>query len=753
MPDDVRLPIRVVVTGEKDFVTPDSGGGPRKKFCDVSSELREHFVGELENVSAHFAATFSAEQPVSAVAKLTLKEQALAKSHRPTGLLYDTCPIIGVGRIGQLLISIRPKGIHRLQERIRTVATKSGEADLSTIEEIRPYTVEDSASGGIDFLRDEIQRTGALKLKLFRHHSSERDDEVKRAFDRLVEDLEIEPPNQLPYSSQVSIYEVRSSDPEIALSLASFVGTESLSKIPTYGLLENAATATRPIRPGEFPTPERGRVYPVIGLIDSGIDPNDSTLSPWVVARHHNYIPSGFENFEHGSFVAGMAIYGSLTNVDPRFPNCPVKIVDVAAIPHDVITEGQLLSVLEEVLPKHPEVRVWNLSLGAQHPPCSDGAFSDLGAALDELQDKYDVTFVIAAGNYQTPPLRGWPPENLGEADRICPPADSTRALTVGSVAHLDRAATRVRSEQPSPFSRRGPGPVFLPKPELVHYGGNCDGQGRYDQSGVLSFDGNGNLAEDIGTSFATPLVSSLLGSIDQSLTTSSRPLARALAIHSALIRSKGVSGGEDLRYRGFGVPGDLTHVISCAQWQATLIFEPELLSGLEFERTPFPIPDALRNNQGKVKGEFFITLSYDPPVDSSFGAEYCRTNVDVSLGTYDVGKDDKRHHRMQIPPEPKDLSRLYEKQLIEHGFKWSPNKVYHRLVPRGIAGDIWRLHVSVTHRAGFHTDIPLTAVVVVTMVDPDGKGRVYDETVALMNQLGWESHNLEVSDQIRLQS
>lgn len=32
-----------------------------------------------------------------------------------------------------------------------------------------------------------------------------------------------------------------------------------------------------------------------------------------------------------------------------------------------------------------------------------------------------------------------------------------------------------------------------------------------------------------------------------------------------------------ELHYRGFGVPGEISDILTCAPWQATLIFEPEL--------------------------------------------------------------------------------------------------------------------------------------------------------------------------------
>src|ERR1017187_4299917 len=40
---------------------------------------------------------------------------------------------------------------------------------------------------------------------------------------------------------------------------------------------------------------------------------------------------------------------------------------------------------------------------------CSLDAFSTLAEELDNLQEKYKVSFVISAGNYDTPPLLDFP--------------------------------------------------------------------------------------------------------------------------------------------------------------------------------------------------------------------------------------------------------------------------------------------------------------------------------------------------------
>jgi len=755
MDRNVRLPIKVVVPSDADVVRPDHGGGGSKVFGEVTPGRREELDDEVGRVERYFQASFRSTPGLPAVARVVLKDEALAKSHRPTEVFDSaSCPVIGVGSLGELYVSARPDGLRNLSQRLRHLTTKVGVAHISTIQTIAPFTGDDALGpGGRDRLGRRLEASGSsLKLRLFRHHDAGLDESIYRAFMERVRSLQLPLPESVYYAPALRIFRVERARAETIDSLAQFVGTQSLSTFPAYRVHRTAARAVGSIDVGNFPPPVAGVDYPVVGVVDSGIDPTNVCLAPWVVAREQ-FVPQGDRDHDHGTFVAGLAVHAGRLNQYPRFPDVSSRILDVQAIPASgCMTEDDLVTILEDVLPRYPGVKVWNLSL-TRDDPCEDQSFSDLAVALDRLQDQYDVTFVIAAGNYNELPLRGWPPDDVGESDRIAPPADSVRGLSVGSVAHLDKLSSRVRRHQPSPFSRRGPGPVFVPKPEVVHFGGNCDSSGAYVQTGVISTSGPGLLAENIGTSFAAPMVATLLANVESALVApASRNLSKALLVHSAVLECNAPTPAQDLKYRGFGVPGNLASVLTCTPWSATLVFETSLVPGLEFARSPFPIPDCLRGPDGAVRGEILMTAVYDPPLDPAFGAEYCRTNVDVSLGTYDPGKTGKPEHRKQVPAEPHDVSQLYERNLVEHGFKWAPVKVYRRTMQR-VSGRDWRLKVTVQHRSGFSSSNPQSFALLVTLRDPERRLPVYDEVVAMMQRLGWITLDLEVQERVRARS
>ena len=225
--------------------------------------------------------------------------------------------------------------------------------------------------------------------------------------------------------------------------------------------------------------------------------------------------------------------------------------------------------------------------------------------------------------------------------------------------------------------------------------------------------------------------------------------MAKALLIQSAALSSEPIAAAE-LPYRGFGVPGEITDILTCAPWQATLIFEPELLAQRKiFAKADFPIPDCFRRENSTIEGEFLMTLVYDPPRDPAAGAEYCQVNVDVSLGTYDQGADGKPSHSKQIPLEPKDYSKLFEKHLVEHGFKWSPVKVFRRKLSR-TSGLRWRLMLELLYRAEIEVAEPQRVALVVTMFDPERKKPVYDDVVRSMSTAGWIAEDLQIDERIR---
>ena len=89
------------------------------------------------------------------------------------------------------------------------------------------------------------------------------------------------------------------------------------------------------------------------------------------------------------------------------------------------------------------------------------------------------------------------------------------------------------------------------------------------------------------------------------------------------------------------------------------------------------------------------------------------------------------------------------EKQRVENGFKWSPNKSYHRKLVQGISvTDGWKIRVDMTARNG--ATIPFQEfVLIITIKDPNSND-IYTEISEGLRERGYITNNLETRYQIR---
>ncbi|HFU7081007.1 S8 family peptidase [Bacillus thuringiensis] len=731
MSGEFPYPIKVVGIRNED-IKNNQGGGSAKVFGEVTTELRESFATKVRNISEVFNDRFEKNKLIPAVAKVELKSEAIAKSHRPTSLFsHNTCPIIGVGRSNELYLEVTAEGLKALEDKLINSHTKAVNANISTLNDIEPFLPKDAI--------DEIGGTETdgpdnyIKIKLFKFQHEKTNIAVENELRAHLETKQARIVKKIDYSRNLVVYKVSIQDVSLIEEIADFGAVKSISLFPTVSSYKPNEVLVAEEQ--QFPVfmPEEGFDYPYVGVVDSGIHPEHPYLTPWVECQEE-YVLSSERNYNHGSFVGGIIAYGDLL-MGNQSAYEGVKIIDVCAIPNDdpangnvgTLTEDILIEILNEVVPKYSgKVKVWNLSLGSSNL-CQDETFSDLAISLDEMQEEYGVIFVISAGNYEERPIRSWPPqEEASYNDRITSPADSVRGITVGSISHVD--TTLCKKYEPSPFSRKGPGPSYITKPDLVDFGGSVESSPELNIIGVPSFDGQGNLVQNLGTSFSTPKVASLLSKICHYIEGEpSANLAKALLIHSAMdLRNGDRFVKKDKEYLGYGKPNDVSSILNCTKSSSTIVFEGTIYPTTFIEITDFPFPQVLTEN-GKCYGEIFITLVYNPPLDGEYGFEYCRSNIEVSLGTT---KEDGSYSG-EVPFE-----RIagFEKELIANGMKWSPVKNYHRKISHGINSNPWKLRLDLQGRSNEILQ-PQDFTLVITIQDPSQEKDVYLDVATQLEQ------------------
>jgi hypothetical protein len=412
----------------------------------------------------------------------------------------------------------------------------------------------------------------------------------------------------------------------------------------------------------------------------------------------------------------------------------------------------------------------------------SDTKFSDLAIALDSLQEKYNILICKSAGNCINF-ISGRPKGRIHEG------ADSVRSLVVGSVAQAKGTDDLAEVDNPSPFSRIGPGPEFIIKPEVSHYGGNAgvNQNGELVTTGIKSFSANGELGRSVGTSFSTPRISSLATGLYQELDEDFDPLLlKGLIVHSASYSGNlQIPVTERTKQLGFGVPDNVSQILYNDPYEATLILRDTLSKGEYIDIMDFPMPKSLVRD-GYYTGQIIATLIYDPILDPTQGIEYCQSNVDIKFGSYDakterdvrkrnilnpVGREGTKNlfrenlYSKKIVRDSQSDFAIRERLLIQYADKYYPVKKYavdlsemtetnrlRFLTPNKqwylYLRGLFREHIE--QRAILDRTIPSQDVcLIITIRDPERMINVYDEVTQGLDAFNFWHSNIKISGDI----
>lgn len=743
------------------------GKGSNKPLRAVTQEYRDSLSRQVTAIKESSNAQLTATEVIPV--KVKVMKRAVAKSHRPNSLFSDaTCPIIGAGKSGELFVRATSEGLEKLNKAITSISTKEIIKALSAVDAIEPVTNSFRLHGmkAEEILQKSPKKEDGYvtKARLFNFDSEIYQAKVVAEFQKKCDELNIAYSSN-GYSPGSYTYELKCDQADQIKELSNYIGIRSISHMPLIKMIRPKAINLKP-----YPDlPERADSntdIPIVVVVDSGISKDNKVLNSWVVGRIADVAPE-YSNPFHGTFVAGLICWGSQLNPTvPGIDSNPCGVFDLQVIPNDDpevgdtsnLTESELLISLESALRQYSDkYKVWNLSLGSDSV-CSLDEFSTLAEELDNLQETYQVSFVISAGNYGTRPLLDYPrAKHHEDTGRITSPADSVLGITVGSVSHVDYQTKGPKIHNPSPFSRHGAGPNYIIKPDLIHYGGSCNIDGDH-VTGIRSIVANGT-AEDLGTSFSAPLVSRTLAQIyHQIIPTPTPVLSRALLTHHAVDPRNGsrIPDGEE-NFFGFGLPTPLPYCLECTPHSATLVFEDSLRSGFFLEWDDFPFPPSLRRN-GKYYGHVSMTIAFAPSRGPRWGSEYCESHIEANFGVYfqQVSRttgESQLKFRGLVPPEHKNPSLLYETYQIETLRKWSPVRTYFGdLGEKGERGERWRLKVSLLTRHGISVIKPQPFSLIVTISDPEKTAPVYDEMAQLIRNK-YRSNNLSVRGATQVQN
>ena len=408
---------------------------------------------------------------------------------------------------------------------------------------------------------------------------------------------------------------------------------------------------------------------PSIVVLDSGLTSNHPLIASAVGETQgfvepdrtsSDNVPTG-----HGTFVAGLALYGDVE----------ANIQSGAFLPTLRLFSGKVFSdngddqhefverALEEAVRYFFETyqcRVFNLSYGDLNKIYDGRHVRGLAYTLDRLTRELGVLFVIPTGNLDIPddPRTTYPNYLLSNEARLLDPATALNAITVGGLARrtVSRDAQRypdrledlaIATEwQPAPFTRSGLSVGNAIKPDFVDDAGNAavtrNQRIRYQGLGLASLNSgfaNGHVfREDFGTSFAAPIVAHKAAKLVGKFPDGSVNLARAmLAVHAKwplatlqLLNSAKNAIGKNkvLRLAGYGKIDDAALFDSLDQ--VVTLYSEERIEHNKHHFYELPVPDEFWS-QGRRTRTLSIALAYSPEVRTT-RLDYKRTKLSFTL-------------------------------------------------------------------------------------------------------------------------
>jgi hypothetical protein len=406
------------------------------------------------------------------------------------------------------------------------------------------------------------------------------------------------------------------------------------------------------------------RDAPVVCIVDSGVTVGNPFLEKIVrpkLAKSFLKKQPNNPNDEHGhgSAIASLASYYSLNLAasgknQPRLWIASARILDE----DNQIEDERLFSkVLEEVVEYYASrgLRIFCLAIGDERKKWGDTSRrvlprkSWVARRIDQLSREHDVVFITCTGNIDLAELTEfanagtqYPAYLAEESAQLLDPGQAALALTVGSIAAgtkivsaRDSHAVALRN-QPSPFTRSGPGMRREIKPEVVEYGGNL----AFDSSvgtvrenrGLQVVAASKQLSPAVsfwtGTSFAVPRIAHRLALIDQDLRSlgvkPSAALLRAFLVNSAAHREENAElaairdAFSDRKHQdqvhmllGYGLP-DHDRATGCDDYSVIAYFQGEIKPDhVIFFDVPVPSQLAKSNDRRRLT----VTVAHSPEV------------------------------------------------------------------------------------------------------------------------------------------
>ncbi|MGE4774699.1 S8 family serine peptidase [Yersinia enterocolitica] len=399
---------------------------------------------------------------------------------------------------------------------------------------------------------------------------------------------------------------------------------------------------------------------PTVVIIDGGC--SAASYLPLNILNVKPLVSDKNADWKHGNQVTSVVCLGSAWNNNLSLPELECNFISIQAINKQNVsvqpTSEQFINYLRGVAIETAELsKVWNLSFNEGEPSYANDEISYLGHEINKIAREYNILPIISIGNV-----------SKTNASKLCPPADCESALTIaGRLANADGLP-----DLPCPMSLRGPAPAGMKKPELSWFS-------------TLRMIGG---STGTGTSYSTPLISSVAAHTFRNLKDPTPDLVKCLLIN------KSERPAHDSRL-GWGTPWSANDTMPwlCEPGSVTLAWNSKLRAGFAYYWNDIPLPPEMLKD-GHIKGEIVLTAILKPIVSELGGVNYFSTRLQCALQS--VGADGKAKNLLGSMKESKEKELESRKELA----KWSPVR-HHRKKFSDVSIDnsLLRLHARIFTR------------------------------------------------------
>lgn len=498
-----NAPIQVILNAEsfrRDRIVPTPASAGKDFFKGDNASFAKHKARLSSKIAGIQSQLIKSG---SGFAKVTLRPDAVAKSHHPVKAVFNDAhaPSIGGGGLGVLIAKLDSTSIKSVQKAIdkaeltirERVNTKTGElepapsryrCEVGAIDDIQLWAPGDRRTFDLEFAVKWLTnpRTGhAYRAELFEpiaageQPTSATEEPLAASFIvglrklglaislQRLKPCEGDVPAVLLTLRRDADARLRVSDRPEKIEYDGNVGRHSklvsflenhplVRRIVLSSSVERSATGFRPAKPLSqgLPLPARNAVYPRVGIIDGGLG---SAFKKWIIWSR-DFLAEEHQCSQHGSFIGGLLINGHGLNTAAGLETDGCMVADINIFPsediagsfekyfHGGVNEffNELESAVKICRDKHG-IRIFNLSLNMRTAVSLDHC-SPEARRLDRIAIDHDVIFVISAGNLAIGSIRQeWPEKHVDAATILAAHRDDQLYAPAESVRNLSVAA------------------------------------------------------------------------------------------------------------------------------------------------------------------------------------------------------------------------------------------------------------------------------------------------------------------------